>query len=137
MQGTEKPNGPKGEICPQFRRDCSKVCRSCNWWMPVREYSLDGKTFTEGFECAMRVAAFGTLKTATEVRQSCVTMDKMKNNVDKFHDGMAKANMRVINELAPLLRAMTTEPQPALPDPNKGRLTNGDAMRLIEGISDE
>lgn len=36
MNETEKPRRKPGSICPQFRKDVSKVCHTCEWYQNLK-----------------------------------------------------------------------------------------------------
>ena len=105
-----KPAGPDGENCPHMGgRPCNEVCHTCTMWMPIREHGIDGKTITEGFECAHKITAFGTLKVAREVRQNCATTDKVKNNVDRLRETMGTENLKISALLKPVFEVLAAK----------------------------
>lgn len=103
----KKPPGPEDETCPQWRKSMSEVCQTCRWWMEIRQHGEDGKTVATGYECAMVVAAMGTLKTAREVRQNCATTDKVKNNIHALRETFGTENLKISALLKPVFEVLT------------------------------
>ena len=125
-----KPSGPKGTYCPFWRKDCSRVCKTCMHWLRVDGTSEDGETVSIGYTCAINVIADGASRTAHEVRGVCASTDKVANNVDEMHGNLAEDNMRLIQGLKPAFQAMVslspeTETQGQIVQQVVKQITNG------------
>ncbi|BAQ16902.1 hypothetical protein [Methyloceanibacter caenitepidi] len=101
----EKPDGPDDEFCPRWQRPCSEVCKTCHFWMKVKSHDEKGKLKSIGYACADLVAAAGILNTAAEVRSAVIATQEVNNRVVDLHNGMARPNMQIVEQLKPILQA--------------------------------
>ena len=106
----QKPDGPEGLSCPQFRKPMSEVCRTCGWWTELEQRDEKGQHEGFAYDCAMNIAAFGTMTTAKEVRCNTASTDKAANAVHAMHGNMAETNMKLIEGLKPALQVMVGAP---------------------------
>jgi len=105
-----KPDGPSDMFCPQWQKPMSEVCRTCGWWTELEHRDEEGQHAGFSYECAMNITAFGTMKTAKEVRCNTASTDKTANAVHRMHNNMAETNMKLIEGLKPALQVMARAP---------------------------
>lgn len=76
-----KPVANKGMLCPLYRRDVSKVCHTCEWYVQVKGQHPQSDEMIDNWGCAMAWMPVLMINTAKEVHQSASAMESFRNNV--------------------------------------------------------
>lgn len=101
-----KPDGPKGTMCPKWRRDCSKVCKTCMWWIRVTTTSEDGQSKVVGYQCSQNVTAAGVWRVAHEQRVQIKGQDKIANGITLMREVIGSENLKISELLKPIFRML-------------------------------
>ncbi len=67
MQSNQPPQAAFGRICPLHRKDVSKVCHKCPWWVEIQGMHPQTGDRIDSYACAI---AWGPLLLVDAARQS-------------------------------------------------------------------
>lgn len=86
---TEKPRRSPGTFCPLWRRDVSKVCHTCEWFIHVRGKNPQSMDDIDHWGCAMSFMPLLMIENSQQQRQTGAA-------VESFRNEMVKANQQML-----------------------------------------
>lgn len=75
------PPAPKGQNCPLYRRDMSKVCHKCNWWTHLRGTNPNSGQPVDEWGCAIAWLPMLLVENAQQARQAGAAIETFRNGV--------------------------------------------------------
>lgn len=76
-----KPAATKGLNCPLYKKDVSKVCHTCAWYILVRGTNPNTGKEIDAWDCAVGWLPTLSIETAKEVRQGAAATESFRNDV--------------------------------------------------------
>lgn len=75
------PRAKKGAMCPQFRKDVSKVCHTCAWWTGITwKDPATGET-KHKWSCAMVMAALTNIDVVKATTGTQAATESFRNEM--------------------------------------------------------
>ena len=74
------PRAKKGLICPQFRKDVSKVCHTCMWWTGLQWEDAHGQVHHK-WQCAMVMTALTNVDVAKAALGTQAATESFRNEM--------------------------------------------------------
>ena len=81
-----KPQAPKGQSCPLWQKDVSKVCHTCPWYILVRGSDPNTGKEIDTWDCSIAWLPTLLLNTAQETRQGAAATESFRNEMVKAHE---------------------------------------------------
>jgi len=76
------PKADKGLVCPLHKKDMSKVCHTCPWWVKLRGPNPnDDKVIIDHWSCSISFLPFLMLENAQQSRQAGAATESMRNEI--------------------------------------------------------
>lgn len=108
---TKAPHADSGMICPLMRRDVSKCCHLCAWYISVRGKHPQSGVDVDNWVCAVAFTPIATLDAAHQTRSNAAATEDLRNEV-------VKANSRDRSaELTACLAVIGRQLKPSDSDP--------------------
>lgn len=85
MPDTEKPRAKPGMFCPLWRRDMSKVCHTCEWWVQVRGKNPQSEEIIDRWGCAIAWLPMLTIENSQMQRQTGGAVESFRNEMVKLN----------------------------------------------------
>ena len=79
-------------FCPLWRRDVSKVCHTCEWYVHLIGTNPQTEERIDDWGCSIGFMPTLQIETTQQQRQAGASSDKVANEVAKFHDTMSRSN---------------------------------------------
>lgn len=76
-----KPQAEAGEMCPLWRKDVSKVCHTCKWYIHVRGKDPQSEQEIDWFDCAHAWGPTLMLEQAQQQRQTGAAVESFRNGL--------------------------------------------------------
>ncbi len=92
MSNTEKPRRTAGTVCPLHRKDVSKVCHTCEWYLLVRGSNPQTGDQIDEWGCAISFMPMMQLESSQQMRQAGASADKVATEVRSLHKSVAVMN---------------------------------------------
>ena len=77
------PHARPGITCPLHRRDVSKVCHTCAWWVGLQWQNDKTMQWEEKWDCAMPLLAKSQTDVVRMTARSAKATDDMKEEITK------------------------------------------------------
>lgn len=78
---TGKPIAVKGEFCPLWRRDVSKVCNTCAWFSHIEGVHPQTGERVDMWKCAISLQVIATLEAAKAATVGGATTQALRNDM--------------------------------------------------------
>lgn len=78
---TEVPRAKKGFMCPQFRKDVSKVCHTCAWWTGLTWKDDKTGEAHHKWQCAMVMTALTNVDVVKATNGAQSATESMRNEL--------------------------------------------------------
>ena len=117
---TQIPHANPGLLCPQFRKDVSKVCHKCAWWTGLTFKDATGATHHQ-WKCAMVMNAITNVDIVKATVGAQAATESMRNEV------VARSG---VMPLGAMTDHLTDTPQLGT-ETMRGALANGHGPKLI------
>jgi hypothetical protein len=85
MADTEKPRAKPGMKCPLWRRDMSKVCHTCEWWIHVRGKHPQSEEIFDRWGCAIQWMPMLMIENSQMQCQTGAAVESFRNEMVKFN----------------------------------------------------
>jgi hypothetical protein len=85
MTNIEKPRAKPGMTCPLWRRDMSKVCHTCEWWICVTGKNPQSEEIVNEWGCAIKWLPMLTVENSQMQRQTGAAVESFRNEMVKFN----------------------------------------------------
>jgi hypothetical protein len=83
----EKPRGPKGMDCPQFREPMNKVCHKCPNWVCIRGMDpQDNTKQIDKWECSIALTPLLLIELGRQIRSNAAAIETLSSEVSKSSD---------------------------------------------------
>lgn len=79
----QKPQAAKGETCPLYRKDVSKVCQACAWYIQVRGRNPNTGEDIDHWGCSMSFLPILAIENSQQQRQTASAIESFRNEVAK------------------------------------------------------
>lgn len=109
-----KPPATAGEDCPLWRRDVSKVCHKCPWYVQVRGKDPQSEQEIDWFACAIGWMPTLLIDNTQQSRQSGAAIESFRNEIVKSQPLIAAG-------LAQVAKAISQNTQALLLDVDDGK----------------
>ncbi len=76
-----KPIADKGENCPLWQKDVSKVCHTCKWYTQIRGLNPNTGEPMDRWACAIELMPILQIEVAKETRQGAAATESFRNAV--------------------------------------------------------
>lgn len=117
----DTPRAKKGLMCPQFRKDVSKVCHTCMWWTGL-QWTDEKLQVHHKWQCAMVMAALTNVDVVKATAGTQAATESFRNEM-VVRSGVAPLGaMTDLASDSPRLGAETTK---------GAQIVNGHAPKLI------
>lgn len=83
------PQAEPGTICPLHKRDVSKVCHTCAWYIQVRGKNPQTGADIDSWGCAIAYGPMMTLEGARQSRSTASAVEMLRNEVVSASDRRA------------------------------------------------
>lgn len=80
---TGKPIAVKGEFCPLWRRDVSKVCHTCAWFSRIEGVHPQTGERVDMWKCAISLQVIATLEAAKAATMGGATTQELRNDLHR------------------------------------------------------
>ena len=87
------PRAEPGPICPLHRKDVSKVCHRCPWFVKLMGKNPQSEEMIENWSCAIATLPILLVENAQQSRQAGAAIESFRNN-------MVNGVMQAIGEAA-------------------------------------
>jgi hypothetical protein len=77
----QRPIAQTGTTCPLHKKDVSKVCHKCEWFIPVKGKHPQSEEIIDRWGCAMMWLPTLMINTAQEIRQGAVATESYRNEM--------------------------------------------------------
>ena len=77
------PIADSGLICPLHRKDVSKVCHLCPWYVKLRGRNPQSGQEIENWGCAIAFGPISSLEAAHQSRSTAAAVESLRNEVAK------------------------------------------------------
>jgi hypothetical protein len=74
-----KPENKSGMRCPQFRDKCSKVCHTCELWIPLAVTDKATGVTSETWRCTQVWHAMMMVQVGQDVHQGAAATESLRN----------------------------------------------------------
>lgn len=81
-----KPIADKGMICPQYRKDVSKVCHTCAWYVMLRGKNKNTGADVDEWGCAVAWGPIMAVETAHAANSTAAAIESFRNEMVKQND---------------------------------------------------
>lgn len=92
MSNTRKPQRDPGTYCPLWRRDVSKVCHTCEWYIKLEGTHPQNGSRIDEWGCSIAFMPILQIESSQQSRQAGASADKVATEVRKFHQSMVGLN---------------------------------------------
>lgn len=83
---SNKPQANPGMYCPLYRKDVSKVCHTCEWYILVRGKDPQSMKEYDNWGCAMRWLPIMAIENSQMQRQTAAAVESFRNETVKRQD---------------------------------------------------
>lgn len=80
----QKPIASRGEKCPLWQKDVSKVCHTCPWYTKLRGKHPQTGDSVDEWGCAVTWLPILLIENAKEVRQGAAATESFRNEMIKL-----------------------------------------------------
>ena len=85
MGEIEKPRAKPGMMCPLWRKDMSKCCHVCEWWVHLRGKHPQGEEIIDQWGCAISWLPVLMVENSQQQRQTGAAVESFRNEMVKFN----------------------------------------------------
>lgn len=90
----------KGTYCPQWRKECPKVCPTCKWWIKLEGTNPMNGNKIESWDCAVSSGVIVQVDASNASRSAAKASEEVRNIMLKLAEPDAYARSR--NALEPV-----------------------------------
>lgn len=76
-----KPIASKGHVCPLHRKDMSKVCHTCPWWVLVRGKHPQTEQPLDHWDCSIAWMPILLIENSQMQRQTGAAVESFRNKM--------------------------------------------------------
>lgn len=77
----QKPIASKGTNCPLWRRDVSKVCHTCEWYVSVKGKHPQSEEMIDQWACAIAWGPMMMINVAQQAHQGAAATEGLRNEL--------------------------------------------------------
>lgn len=93
-----KPKHPDdGMYCPLWRRECVKVCHTCEFWRQIRGHHPQSGADMDTWGCAYTLQTYLTIEHTMAQRQTTATIDALRQEVGRGNDQAISGALGILN----------------------------------------
>lgn len=82
---TEKPRRKPGTSCPLWRKDVSKVCHTCEWYIQLVGKNPQGENVFNNWCCSIAALPWIAVENSQMQRQTGAAIESFRNEVIHQH----------------------------------------------------
>ena len=90
MTETEKPRRKPGTFCPLWRKDVSKVCHTCEFYIAVRGKNPQSEEEFDRWGCAWSFVPLLLIENAQQTRQAGAAIESFRNETVKGNQDVCR-----------------------------------------------
>jgi hypothetical protein len=96
----KRPIADAGLICPLHKKDTSKVCHTCPWYIQLRGKNPQSNTEIDEWGCAISWLPILTIETAQRANQTAAAVESFRNTmVEQRNELLELEKQRTSNPL--------------------------------------
>lgn len=77
----QKPVAAKGTYCPLWKKDVSKVCHTCEWFVPVKGKHPQSEEIIDQWKCAIAWGPMLLINAAHQAHQGTAATEELRNTL--------------------------------------------------------
>lgn len=75
------PQAAPGPVCPLHKKDVSKVCHTCPWWIRVIGKNPQSEEMIDNWQCSIALLPMLLIENAQVSRQTGAAVESFRNGV--------------------------------------------------------
>jgi len=80
------PRADAGLICPLHKKDVSKVCHTCPWWVQLKGASPNTGEMIDDWRCSVAYLPILMVEVAQKANQAGAATEDMRNEITRRMD---------------------------------------------------
>jgi hypothetical protein len=93
-----KPKADKGTICPLHRKDVSKVCHTCEWYVQLRGHHPQTGEPIDKWGCSIAFMPLLTIENSQMQRQTGAAVESFRNEMSMQNRQLAAIGPRILSQ---------------------------------------
>lgn len=106
-----KPHNTNGMHCPLYRKACSKVCHTCEFWDHVRGKHPQTGQDMDHWCCTMKMQTLLSIENTMAARQTTASVDQLRKEVRESSDQAMAGAIGHLNQQMAHAIATATPPK--------------------------
>lgn len=96
----QKPIAKEGSNCPLYRKDVSRVCHKCEWYVRVIGQHPQKDEMVDNWGCSLAWMPMLLINTAKEARQGAAATESFRNDMVKVGQGLYAVQREALNRVS-------------------------------------
>jgi hypothetical protein len=86
------PHADPGLVCPLHKKDMSKICHKCPWWVKIAGPNPNTGERIDNWSCAITFLPYLLIENSQQTRQAGAATESMRNEIVSRMDNQMVAN---------------------------------------------
>lgn len=95
---TKPKHADDGMYCPLWRKQCVKVCHTCEFWAHVRGKNPQTGQEMDHWACTHNMLTYLSIENTMVARQTTASVDELRKEVQAGNDKAISGAIGIINE---------------------------------------